>query len=88
VRINLGGRDVGVPQHDLHTAKVGSALQQVGGEAVTQHVGRKPMEYSYFPAVSGQELPKRLAGEAAAARGYERNRLARPLSKAPRPLAR
>jgi hypothetical protein len=61
-----------VPQHDLHTAEVGPALQQVGGEAVTQHMGRKPMEYPHFPAVSGQELPKRLAGEAAAARGYEK----------------
>jgi hypothetical protein len=30
------------------------------------------MEYPYFPAVSGQELPKRLAGEATAARGYKK----------------
>jgi hypothetical protein len=71
MRINLGGRDVGVPQHDLHTTQVSPALQQVGGEAVTKHMGRKPMEYPNFPAVSGQELPKRLAGEATAARGYE-----------------
>jgi hypothetical protein len=30
------------------------------------------MEYPDLPAVSGQQLPKRLAGEAAAARGYEK----------------
>ena len=30
------------------------------------------MEDPHFPAVSGQELPKRLAGEAAATRGYEK----------------
>src|SRR5208283_1182833 len=30
------------------------------------------MEYPCFPAVSGQQLPKRLAGEATAARGYEK----------------
>jgi hypothetical protein len=30
------------------------------------------MEYPYFPAVSGQKLPKRLAGEATAARRYEK----------------
>jgi hypothetical protein len=71
MRINLGGRDVGVSQHDLHTTQVGPALQQVGSEAVTKHMGRNPMEYPNFPAVSGQELPKRLAGEATAARGYE-----------------
>jgi hypothetical protein len=44
----------------------------MGGEAVTKHMGRKPMEYPDLPAVSGQQLPKRLAGEAAAARGYEK----------------
>jgi hypothetical protein len=72
MRINLGGRDIGVPQHDLHTTQVGAALQQVGGEAVTKHMGRKPMEYPCFPAVSGQKFPKRLAGEATAARGYKK----------------
>jgi hypothetical protein len=70
--INLGGRDIGVPQHDLHTAQVGPALQQMGGEAMTKHMGRKPVEDAGFPAVGGQELPERLAGEAPAARGYKK----------------
>src|SRR5260370_10553491 len=71
MRINLGGRDVGVTQHDLHTAQVGSALQQMGGKAMPKHVGREPVEDARFPAVTGQELPERLTGEAAAPRGYE-----------------
>ncbi len=39
MRIHLGGRDAGVPQHVLHRAQVAARLQQVGGEGVAQRVG-------------------------------------------------
>ena len=39
VGIDLGGGEVGMPQHDLHTAQVGAVFQQVGGKGVPQGVG-------------------------------------------------
>ncbi len=39
VRVALGGRDVGVPEHLLDAPQVGTALEQVGGERVAQEVG-------------------------------------------------
>ena len=39
VRINLGGRDIGMAQHGLDTAQVRSAFEKVGREAVPDHVG-------------------------------------------------
>jgi hypothetical protein len=70
--INLGGRDIGMTQHDLHTAQVGATLEEMGGKTMTEHVGGEPVEDARFPAVAGQQLPERLTGEAPAARGYEK----------------
>src|SRR3989442_268935 len=69
--IDLGGRDVGMSQHDLQATKVRSAFEQVGGEAMAEHVGGKAAENSRFPAVSRQEFPESLTGETTAARGYK-----------------
>src|SRR4029078_12302177 len=38
VGVELGGRDVGVPEHLLYRAQVAAAGQQMGGERVTQRV--------------------------------------------------
>jgi hypothetical protein len=40
VSINLGGGEVGMPEHDLDRAQVGAVFQQVGGEEVARGVGR------------------------------------------------
>src|ERR1044072_8672771 len=71
VGVNLGGRDVGVPQHDLHAPQVGAALQEVGGEAVAEDVGREAVEDAGLLAVLRQVDPEGLAGEWAAAGGDE-----------------
>jgi hypothetical protein len=86
VGINLGGRDIGVPQHHLHAAQVRSTLQQVGGEAVPQHMGRQPVENARLAAVRGQQLPETLAGEATAARGYEKISAGAALEKRAAPV--
>jgi hypothetical protein len=52
--INLGRRDIGMTQHDLHTAQVGATLEEMGGKTMTEHVGREPVENARFPAVAGQ----------------------------------
>src|SRR5271168_3481967 len=41
MRINLGGGNIGVPQHQLHGAQIRSALQQVCRKTVPQHVRRQ-----------------------------------------------
>ena len=38
VGVELGGREVGVPEHLLHRAKVAASREQVGGERVTERV--------------------------------------------------
>lgn len=37
--IDLGGRDVGVPQQLLHRAQIATGLQHMAGKGVPQHVG-------------------------------------------------
>src|SRR5262245_24503823 len=43
----------------------------MGGEAMAQHMRRKSMENSRLPAVSGQQLPERLTGQAPTTGGDE-----------------
>ena len=44
VRINLRGRNIGVPEHHLHTAQIRPPFQKVGGETMADHVGRHMVE--------------------------------------------
>ena len=69
LRVHLGGRDRGVPEHLLHHAQVGAVVEHVGGAAVAQHVRRqvlaagRPARRPYFLI----DRPRRLAGQPAAA---------------------
>ena len=38
VRVDLGGRDVGMPQELLHCGQIGAALHEVGRERVPERV--------------------------------------------------
>src|SRR5690349_20296294 len=58
-------------QHHLDAAQIGPAFQQVGGEAVAQHVGRQAAEDAGLLPISRQEFPKTLASHRTAACGYE-----------------
>ena len=42
VGVNLGGRDVGVPQHLLDAPQIRAVIEEMGGEGVAQHMGRDP----------------------------------------------
>ncbi len=81
MRINLGRRDVGMPQHALQASQVRSAFQQVRGERMTQHVRRQIVENSRLLAISRQQLPKSLARHGAAAIGHEQIRAGAPLQQ-------
>jgi hypothetical protein len=39
MRIDLGGRNVGVAEKLLNGAEIGAALQEMAGEGVAQHMG-------------------------------------------------
>ena len=41
VRVDRGGRDVGVAEQQLHDAQVGAVIEQVRRERVAQHVRRQ-----------------------------------------------
>ena len=38
--IDFGRREVRVPEHALHGAKIGATLEQIGRERMAQHMGR------------------------------------------------
>ena len=46
VGIDFGCTDAFVSQHGLNGAQIGSALQQVGGKAVSESVGRDGLLYA------------------------------------------
>src|SRR5579862_2804463 len=54
VQVQLGSREVGMPEHLLHRAQVGTTLEQVGRERMAQQV-----------RVDALGLETRLPGEAA-----------------------
>src|SRR5690349_3455951 len=43
VRVDLGGREAGVPQHLLHRADVRAAIQEVGGKGMAERVRGHPL---------------------------------------------
>ena len=51
VRVYLRGRNISVPQHDLHAAQIRAPLYQVSGETVPHHVRRQLPENSYTTAM-------------------------------------
>src|SRR5271156_2387120 len=63
--INLGGRDVAVTQHLLHGAQIGTALEQMGREAMAQSVRADPCESRIGSGPSFEGLEKSLAGHRA-----------------------
>ena len=60
VGVDLGGRDVGVPEEQLHDAPVGRSVEEMGGERVPQRVRRQmlPAEFGSRPA-RGVSVPAR-----------------------------
>src|ERR1039457_4971639 len=72
VRVDLGGRDIRVPQHGLHAAQVRASLQQVGGEAMPDHVRRQMMKNAGLASMAAQQFPERLAGHRPTPRRYEK----------------
>ena len=65
VGIDLGGRDVGVSEHHLHGSEIGAVLEQVGGEAVAEHMWGE-LWYPHAKTIVPEVLPESLPAERAA----------------------
>ena len=59
-RIDLRGRNVGVPEQSLNDPEVCSALQEMGCKGVPQHVRRDATRDPGRASVAAKELPKSL----------------------------
>ena len=59
-RVDLGRRDVGVPQHHLEGPQVRPVLEQVRGEGVPDHVGREARADPGLAPVARDQLPEAL----------------------------
>jgi hypothetical protein len=64
VRVDLGGPNVRMSKHELQRAQVGTPLQKVRGEGVTDYVGGKPPANPALPSAALEDLPKTLTGHA------------------------
>lgn len=71
MRIDLGRRDIGVPQHDLDRPKVGPSLEEMAGKGVTERVGRADAPHAGTTRRFLDDSPEPLAGERAAATVHE-----------------
>jgi hypothetical protein len=50
VGVDLGGANIGMPQHRLDAAQIGAALKQMRGKRMSQHVRRNMMKNPHrFP---------------------------------------
>jgi hypothetical protein len=45
VRVALGRREVGVSEHLLHAAEIGTALEQMRGEGVAEEMRMHPLRF-------------------------------------------
>ena len=60
--IDLGGLAGAMPQQRLYITQICTLLQQVGGEAMAQRVGRRPAPDSRFLHASIKNMPDTVGG--------------------------
>src|SRR5687768_6246905 len=75
VSVDLRRGNVGVAEHFLDGAKVGAALEQVGGERVPQRVRTHVLRDAGLLDVMAEDLPRSHARERRAARVEEQDAL-------------
>src|SRR4029077_15614778 len=71
VRVDLRRRDVGVPEHHLYGAQIGTVFQQMRGEGVPEHVRRDAAGEAGLASVLRDLHPQRLPRHRPAAIGEE-----------------
>ena len=81
VRVDLRGRQIGVPEHHLDRAQVGAALEQVRRERMTQHVRAERAADAGPAAVRFQNLPEADARSASRRARSRTGAATRPLER-------
>lgn len=61
VCINLGGRDVSMPEQKLHNTQISAVIEQMGCEGVAKNVRRKMRSDPCNHSVLLDQLPESLA---------------------------
>src|SRR5260370_7727435 len=85
VSVNLSGRNICMPEHELNGPEVRSALEQVRGKTVPQHVRRKSHTHARLPSVGREYLPHADAAQWRAAAIHEQRRTAGDFAEQLRP---
>ena len=67
VRIDLGGRDIGVTEHFLHLTQIRSTRQQVCGEAVAERVRTDTSRGTRSPRILFDQFPNRFSPQTTSA---------------------
>ena len=60
MRINLRGRNIGMPQQQLHHAQIRAVIDEVGGKRVSQGVRRNWFVHAGFDCVALDHVPEHL----------------------------
>ncbi len=63
MQVDAGGLQVGVSQQHLNRGQIGAVLQQVGGKAVTQHMGTDVLLEASVPRGFGAGVPDGFVGQ-------------------------
>ena len=69
--IDLSGRDLAVPEHELNRAQISTPFQHVGGKRMAQNVRTDLERQARFNRILLEKLPKTLAGEGLSQPGQE-----------------
>src|ERR1700686_2380314 len=85
VGVNLGSGNVGVAEHELDGPEVRSALEQMSGKAVPQHVWSKWHAHTRLPSISRKYLPDSDAAQLRSAAIHEQRRTACHFAEQPGP---
>src|SRR5467141_211447 len=76
VGVNLGGRNIRMPEHELNGPEVRSALEQVRGKTMPQHVRRKSHTHARLASIGRKYLPDADAAQRRSAAIHEQRRTA------------
>ena len=71
MRINLGGGNIGMPQHFLNDAEVGAVLQQMRGEGMPEDMREDMLFYSRGPGAFPENLAYPFPGQRPSAHRQE-----------------
>lgn len=71
VCINLRRGNIGVAEEGLNASEIGTALDEMSGEGMTNHVGTHVLMDSGFDGLGFEDLPKHLTRHILSAPCYE-----------------